>query len=214
MADKGSVSNASSSMGNLGSIPTPLIHEVNALLEKERTLMELKLLEKEVQANKWKGKYEDLKDKIIEKKVDDPADAEKLEKLGEVEDESVDILEETIGQFQNNVGALLVQNVQGNFASFNNIPLTKPVFSGLVKSLFGLKSQYPELNVVSFRNCNLDHTSIEAIEYLLRSPRLQGLDISRNNLDDDVLFSFVEVLNVSTSCELIFYHSNFSYRIS
>jgi hypothetical protein len=30
----------------------------------------------------------------------------------------------------------------------------------------------------------------------LRTARLQGLDISGNNLDDDVLFSFVEVLNV------------------
>jgi hypothetical protein len=194
MSEKESTSQMSGT-GLLGSIPTPLLHEVTALLEKERILSELRVLEQEAKATKWKEKYADLKEKIIEAKAVEPEDAAKLEKLGEVEDEEDEDPMDISKRGGNNLAGLLLQNVHGTLGNFSHIPLTKQIFSGIVKSLFGSHSQYPEMAVLWIKDCGLDHASIDAIEYLLRTARLQGLDISGNNLDDDVLFSFVEVLN-------------------
>lgn len=182
----------------LGALPTPLIHEVNALLDKERTLMELRLLEKEVQAAKWKGKYDHLKETIIEGKVNDPDDAAKLEHLAEVDEEQDNDPIEHIGPVQfKSLSALLFTHIEGNLARFNDVPLSKQMFSGILKAVLGSKAQYPGVDTLWFRNCGLSSTLVEAIEYLIRFPKLQGLDISRNDLNEDVLFSFVELLNVS-----------------
>ena len=42
----------------------PLLDEVNALIEKEKTLLTLKLAEKQRDANEWKTKYDSLLQKI------------------------------------------------------------------------------------------------------------------------------------------------------
>ncbi|CAE7743456.1 unnamed protein product, partial [Symbiodinium microadriaticum] len=41
-------------------VDIPLVDEINELLHKERTLMSLKVIEQQVEAEEWKKKYETL----------------------------------------------------------------------------------------------------------------------------------------------------------
>lgn len=189
-------------------IPPPLLHEVNELLEKERTLMELRLLEQEIESARWKGKYDELKENVLVGKGTAEKQAENLGKLADVEDLEPEI-EFVEAQHPRNLSALLLHHVSGNAADFSDMSLSKNMVSGLIKALFGLKSEYPKVDVLAMRHCDINHDSIEVLEYLLRSSRLKGLDLSRNLLDDDVLYSFVEVLNVrSMYCIVCFVRCN------
>ena len=186
-------------MEKMNDIPAPLLQEVNQLLEKERTLMELKLLDQELESEKWKSKYDQLYETVVGGETPTNKTLEQIEKLGEVED--LEAIWEDAAQVTKHqhypVTSLLLENLVGNLAKFNGIGLTKTVFSGLMKALFGSKSEHPEVDLLWVNHCDIDPESIETIEFILKSPRLRGLDISHNYLDDDVLFSFVEILNVS-----------------
>lgn len=43
----------------------PILDEVNDLIEKERTLLALKLLEQQREAQQWKSKYDHLVEKVV-----------------------------------------------------------------------------------------------------------------------------------------------------
>lgn len=173
-----------------GDIPAPLVHEVNELIEKERTLLELKLLERELQAKAWQSKYEELKDSVIDENDIDEKRLPGLGRVAEVEEVEPDF----VGAADHQAG-FLVEAVTGNVANFNHRPLSKAVFSGVVKALFGMRSIYPEVDVIWAKDCEVTHDSLEPIEYMLRSSKLKAIDFSQNPLDNDVLYSFVEILN-------------------
>jgi len=67
----------------------PLLEEVNDLIEKERLLMTLKVLEQQKQAEEWKAKYELLVGKVGETSAK-TGNFQTLEQVGNDNDDSDD----------------------------------------------------------------------------------------------------------------------------
>eukprot|EP01039_Chlorochromonas_danica_P008441 gene8441-9307_t len=171
--------------------PPNLIGEINDLIEKERTLLELQLLDKNLEAEEWKRKYESLRLKVSEEETEE---VKKILSLGDgsaSEEAELQEPQQTATMREIILNRLLGERV----ADLSNLKFaSKASFSSIIKALFGQKSAYPGLRVAWLRNCELSAANAEAIAHLLRSAMVDAVDLSRNNLDDLSFIAIVEAL--------------------
>eukprot|EP01031_Cornospumella_fuschlensis_P044223 gene44223-54073_t len=165
----------------------PLISEINELIEKERLLLELRLIDKNLEAERWKAKYEQLKSRVLGDDVDleDPA---KVQAVIEVDAFDPNVVQTA------NMRQVLVERISQNYVDLSGLQFSKPILSNLSKLLFGSRSSYPSLRIARLRDCQLTAEHAEGLAHLLRSPQTDALDLTGNFLDLDCMRLFAEVL--------------------
>lgn len=170
----------------------PLFSQINDLIDKEKTLLELKLLEQQVESDKWKTKYDSLKENVYDK-AGLSLPIETLDHIAESEEISVPQTFKKIDNFQ----AIEVSSINGCIGNFNNLEISKPILFDLAKQIFGTSSLYTDVNIAWFRSCNFDESFIEPLCHIFRSPKLFAIDLSYNNINEKMFSAFVDILNVS-----------------
>lgn len=181
--------------------PPNLIGEINDLIEKERTLLELQLLDKNLEAEEWKRKYESLRLKVSEEETEEVKKILSLGDGGASEEAELQEPQQTATMKE-----IILNRLQGErVADLSNLKFaSKASFASIIKALFGQKSAYPGLRVAWLRNCELSAVNAEAIAHLLRSAMLDAVDLSRNSLDDLSFIAIVEALKVTLCSTLPF----------
>jgi hypothetical protein len=184
----------SKTFGNTSNIPTSLLIEVEELLEKERTLMELRLLEQTEQSEHWKSKYDELKEYAIEDALEEKTEQfalEKLEALAEM------TMKDPPPATVKDANSILISRVTEHYADLSNIYLNKTIFIYLSRTLFGTRSIYANVRIINLKDCDLGIDHIEPLVHILRSPRCDAINLSYNHLTEEMLFKMMEVLRVS-----------------
>lgn len=166
--------------------------ELLDVLEKERTLFELRLLEERVEVEEWRQKYEQMVEKL---ELDD-----KLALKGEEDDEELDEGRSRNAHFPA-IERLLLEHihlvpekcVSDHVADIAGLAFASPlVFARLSKILFGSKSLFTSLRVCLASRCGLTARYVEPLAHVLRNPLVQGVDLSHNLLDDVSLLSLID----------------------
>lgn len=171
-------------------LPESLLHGVHELIEKERTLLELKLLDQKLESEKWKTKYDTLKEKIVIDATEDN-EIENLEVVGNVEMEDGD------SHVLNDINEILASRIIDNYiADLSNIPFNRQLFINLIKQLFGTRSPYPNIRIAVFKNCNLGPSLQDALVQLMRSSKIAGIDFSHNSFGEETFIKMLDVLQV------------------
>jgi hypothetical protein len=176
-------------------LPSHLVEEIDDLVEKEKTLLELKLLEKEVESENWKTKYTDLKEKVIEDIQEDEQDVNLLETIAEIEAKEA-------GQnyyVPSDPHLLLATRIDHHVANFSSINFTRFVFFQVMKELFqtkGANNTFSAVNVLLLDHCNLDDEYADALYSAFKNPRLEGIDLSHNLLNGDMMYNITSILSV------------------
>jgi hypothetical protein len=187
----------------LNSIPAPLLYEVNELLEKERILQELQLLDQEITANEWKEKYEKLKETVVDgvlaKRPEDYL--ESMDQLGDLEEEPTDRetrnLTSKLLATKNDFNAILLTRVNDNCADLSDLELSPRLFGQLVKEVFGVRSDYDLVTVLDLQNSGTNNSKLLMLIHAIRNPRLLGLNLSKNDVDEAMLNDMLGALRVS-----------------
>ncbi len=181
-------------------IPAPLLFEVNELLSKERVLMELKLLDQQLEADEWKGKYTQLKGDVVDGIVAKHAE-ESLEVLDEVGDlegkqQETDELSNKHLASKEDLNAILMTRVDDNCADLSDLNLNGWIFNQLIKILFGVRSEYDQITVLDVRNANIGPTMLPMLLHALRNHRLLAIDLAKNDLNEEMFSAILETLRV------------------
>lgn len=156
----------------------PLLDEVNDLIEKERTLLQLKLLEQEKEVDEWKRKYDRLVDKVTEKTAESDF-IESLEVVGEVEE--IPDADKSISPADLNK-LIATRNFKW-VLDLSSASITVNIFTKLCKMLFGGRNEnYEELKIAVFRDCELTDDHGPPLITIFQNPNIQAFDLSRNNL--------------------------------
>ena len=186
----------SGTFGTTKNIPASLVNEVEELLEKERTLMELKLLEQAAESQHWKTKYDELKEIALEDILEEKSDQIALDKLEEMAELT---MKDPPPLTVKDASAILISRVQGHVADLSNIELNQQVFIYLSRALFGVKNhkQYEDVRVLFVKNCELKTAHIEPLLHVLRNPKCEAIDISKNNINEEMLVKILHTLRVS-----------------
>lgn len=176
---------------NFADLPESLLNEVHELIDKERTLLELKLLDQQLESEKWKTKYDTLKDKVVETAVEENQ-VENIEAVANVEME-----DEEVHKWES-VDEIIAKRVIDDYiADLTDIKLKRTMFIALIKNLFGARSSYPNIRIVSMKNCSLSVEHKDTIVHLVRSSRIAGIDFSRNDIREDTFIQILDVIGVS-----------------
>ena len=169
------------------------------LIEKERILLNLKLLDQQQVAEEWKKKYDNLLENIrepfVELNVDSKSFSHNKEDIGTIHFQQRQIVHD-MNDFHNAV----VDRLYSWIADINGIlseDLSIGLFAKFCKHIFGVRSPFEkDLSIVWLRNCELRDDFIPSISFLLRSPRLEAIDLSHNSLSQKFLQECVPVLKV------------------
>jgi hypothetical protein len=186
----------------------PLMDEVNELIEKERTLLNLKLLAKNSEAAEWKTKYDLLLEKVGTVTVSDFTGQQPLEIAAEIEAEVGDGGLPTFQDLQRRVHERTHPWIL-DLSDLKN--LDKTMFAKLAKAVFGARSVYEVISTLRLSHCALTDEYTSTILAMVRSSRLQALDLSFNELGELFFVQMVAALKVRyrflvfTSFSLIFY---------
>lgn len=162
----------------------PLMSEINDLIEKERTLLELRLLDKKLEAEEWKAKYDSLKNKLTAEEEDGDLQAA----LAFNEDYDPQVLQTA------SMRDIVINRLQGNLADLNRLQFAPGLFANVCKVLFGVKTSYPDLRIIWLKGCGLAHADSTALAHLLRSAQTTAVDLSANDLHDASFVNIIEVL--------------------
>lgn len=176
---------------NFGDLPESLLQEVHQLIDKERTLLELKLLDQQLESEKWRTKYDTLKEKVVESAVEENQ-VENIEVVANVEME-----EGEVHKWESVDEIIAARVIEDCIADLTNIKLKRTMFIALIKNLFGARSPFPNIRVVSMKNCSLSVEHKDIIIHLVRSSRITGIDFSRNDIREDTFVHILDVIGVS-----------------
>jgi hypothetical protein len=149
----------------------PLLDDVNELIEKEKLLLEFKVLEQQREAQEWKLKYDSLVGKVSE----NISDFKAIETAAEVE-ENVGHAQTTglITQYVASVGPYLILDLSSNSSDF--------VVNQLTEGAHILKGYHPLIRAVSLRDCELTDANRQALLSLFTDNAISGFDFSHNML--------------------------------
>ena len=151
-------------------ISLPLLDDVNELIEKEKILLEFKVLEQQREASEWKAKYDNLLGKVAENAhiseinenfriLEEVADSA----LGAAEGPDVSMLIDYIHK----IGDHYILDMSGKPASF--------VVSQITQGSSLLKHYSNVLNAVSFRGCGLkDDSALLLCSKFVSNPMIKG----------------------------------------
>lgn len=173
----------------------PLLDEVSNLLQKERTLMGLRVLEKEAEAIDWRTKYETLVSKLSDggagTAVGDAARG--LEFAAELDAAS------SAPMSAPDFRARVMQALREDKATSLDLAGANVGLSGVSEVLKILRAmkKTTSLRTICLKNSNLDSTCSEQAAALFSFPFLEGLDLSYNSLGRNFLSSLITTLEVS-----------------
>jgi hypothetical protein len=184
--------------------PAPLLSDIDELIQKEKTLLELKLLDQELATENWKTKYEGLKEHVIDD-IEGGRDASSgvfgeegegnelsmMEKLAEYEEKEINDY-----YIPTDPHLLLISRIDYNYGNFSRVHFTRQVFSTVMRQLFGPKSSFPDINVLFLDHCELNNHYSESLYNIFKNPKLEGVDLSYNLIDNEMMFQIITFLSV------------------
>lgn len=171
----------------------PLLDEVNELIEKERMLLSLKLLDKKNEVEEWKLKYDSLVEKIGYESAN-VVNINLLEVVATVDNNktgqhSVELLRDLNYLLLNRKYSWILDLSQ---TVFENSALMK-----LCKYVFGKRGICEGINTVILKKCAMDDDFNIALQTILSATSLQALDLSHNNLGEGFFIQLLAALQVS-----------------
>lgn len=171
----------------------PLLDELNDLIEKERTLLNLKLLAQKTETESWKTKYDHLLDKVGAGGYDNEASpSHALETAAEIETEN---LNTSNISFQD-VQQILINRVASWILDLSGVVMDKTLFSKLGKEVFGPRSSFDAINTLNLSHCSLTDEFTAPLLAVMRTSRLQAIDLSYNDLSEVFFLQMLGTLKV------------------
>jgi hypothetical protein len=178
----------------------PLLDEVSNLLQKERTLMGLRVLEKEAEAIDWRTKYETLVSKLSDGSAEGATPvgdaARGLEMAAEIDAASGAPV--SIPDFRARVMQALREDKESTL-DLSNTNVGVHGISEVLKILRAMKKK-TALRCACLKNTNLDASCSEQVAALFGFPFLEGIDLSYNSLGRNFLSSLITTLQVQYAC--------------
>lgn len=172
----------------------PLVDELNELIEKERTLLNLKLLAQKNETDSWKTKYDQLLDKVGTGSYDNLAlsAGQTLESAAEVEMEGSHVSEVTFYDVQQ----ILMKRIASWILDLSGVVMDKMLFAKLGKEVFGPRSSFDAINTLNVSGCSITDEFAPPLLSIMRTSRLQAIDLSHNELSDMFFLQMLETLKV------------------
>lgn len=171
----------------------PLMDELNDLIEKERTLLNLKLLAQKTETDSWKTKYDQLLDKVGTGGLDNVASAgQTLESAAEAEAASPQNSEVSFYDVQQ----ILSKRVASWILDLNGVVMDKVLFAKLGKEVFGPRSSFDVINTVHMSGCSMTDEFTAPLLAIMRTSRLQAIDLSHNELSEVFFLQMLGTLKV------------------
>jgi ElaB/YqjD/DUF883 family membrane-anchored ribosome-binding protein len=171
----------------------PLMDELTELIEKERTLLSLKLQKQKSETETWKQKYDKLIEKVGTGAVDAEGSADQqLEAAAEVESQPREVAYSSYQDIQQ----VLTDRVHSWILNLKGVNMTVADFAKLFKEVFGARSAYANITVVDLAQCNLTDEFTTPLLAFIRSSRLQALDLSSNDLSEAFFLQLLTTLKV------------------
>ncbi|KAJ1432293.1 hypothetical protein B484DRAFT_31514 [Ochromonadaceae sp. CCMP2298] len=150
----------------------PLMDEVNELIEKERILLNLKLLEKKGEAEQWKNKYDLLFDTLNNPGAPAPgapgAPVEALEAAAEIESNSN-------YASSHEVHTLVYERLYSWILDLSGVRMERLMFAKLCKVVFGARGGIEELTIAVLSRCSLGDDHCAALMALFRCASLSAV---------------------------------------
>lgn len=180
----------------------PLLDEINDLLVKERTLLGLKVVEQQIEAQEWKVKYEKLLNKLNE----NVTDMEIFELVSDLDSRnpSVDHSFDSYLQFQANLLSTTFSPSlpSGPFPSHCYWCLN---VSTMTLQRLELKKllNYPKshcnkkIRILQLSCCEIQDKDADLVVLLFHYPRLEALDLSFNQLGTEFHARFLQSIEVT-----------------
>ena len=184
----------------------PLLDEVNELIEKEKTLMTLKLLEQEQEALLWKQKYEDLVGVVVNpdaKSIVDESQMQKLETIANIinnNDNNDEISKERYKDYHIDKTLLLHKlDSNENIFDLSYMPINNDSILKQINLLLSAKRKNATLKqqseIILLNNCNLDDSNL-ALMNILGHTNIKAIDLSFNNLGIHFQTLMLDILKV------------------
>lgn len=184
----------------------PLLDELNELIEKERTLLSLKLLAQQNETEAWKSKYDLLIDKVGAVAVNTSDGGPRvLEAAAEVEGMAP---AEPI-KFED-VQRILLNRTTAWALDLSGVCLDKNLLGKVSKEVFGPRGSFDTINSVYLAGCSLTDEFILPVLSMIRSPRLQAIDLSRNEFSDVLFLQLLTALQVRFVFLFLINNANYS----
>eukprot|EP01035_Chromulina_nebulosa_P022764 gene22764-29474_t len=192
----------------------PVLDEVQELIEKERILLNLKLLDQQRLAEEWKKKHDSLLENIREPLIELNVDSHHNPNGGIGKISNYLNHRHTVHDM-NDFHNTVVDRLYSWIADISDTlteDLPIGLFAKFCKHIFGVRSPFEkDLSAVWFHNCELRDDFIPSILFLLRSPRLEAIDLSHNNLSHKFFQECAPVLkDRSTAPQYILLAGNLS----
>lgn len=172
----------------------PLLDEVNELIQKERTLLNLKLLEQKQETDEWRQKYDNLVGKVSDKVHEDTFDFNTLEQaaniLSEKQAQNTATLED--------INLVIASQRNPWILDLSNIGVEENAFTTFCKSAFSSRTSNSGWKAVILRNCGLSDGSTAALLSIFRNSQVVAIDISHNQLSEMFFLQLLPVLKVGT----------------
>jgi hypothetical protein len=181
----------------------PLLDEVNELLEKEKLLINLKLLEQKKEADEWKSKYDQLVSQVVES-ASVTGDFQALEIAADIEQRvNQDVL--INGDMDHDLADVLmshkVVDLSGNLTTAAD--LTK-----IAKDITISKGKRNPTHVL-MRQTGVSDASAPQVMNLLKIPTVDAIDLSGNDLGPAFEDQLIEMLKTRRKTpQYILLHGN------
>lgn len=177
----------------------PLLDEVNELIDKERSLLTLKVLEQQTEASEWRSKYDQLLQQIRSNRdVNEIPLAEGISS-GPASNETNNKNNTHLYDIrtERDINHLLLNPQHAWILNLCNTTISPEAFAKLCKLTFGTKSVYNEYRSIQLSNSGLTDDYSNALCGILRNPRMQAIDLSKNSLSEVFFAQLLGVLSVS-----------------
>lgn len=167
----------------------PLLDEVTNLLDKERTLMGLKVLEQQVEAQEWKRKYEALVGQVAQSGAETD-NVRVFEIAADITAKPV-----PIANFRMKIMQTIRSNGVNWVADLSNIEVGNEGIVEVLKIFHGMRDSC-RVTVILLRNSQLDSSCNEHMAAVISFPYFEGIDASWNNLTRPFYDSMLKALEV------------------
>ena len=157
----------------------PLLDEVNEIIQKEKVLLELKILEQENEAKVWKNRYESLLGSVSDTAAETGA-LEPLQIAANNESNKVIVVSNNDNDPIDNIILSLSSNEW--VIDFSYKTITSSILTRLCKGNSAITYTNPLLSVFNLSNSNIKEDSAQILSVLLSNPNVKAIDLSNNSL--------------------------------
>jgi hypothetical protein len=168
----------------------PLIDEVNQLIEKERMLLQLKLVEQQRIADEWKSKYDSLVGTATQGKGSNKT----LQKVGEENDSENVVKKREVAPPATSEGIqqILIEQDNNWILDLSNLKINNKFLSTINSEIFSVRGmQSNKISVVNLRNCHIDDECVLPLVALVGKSAVQALDLSINDFTPATFQQFI-----------------------